>query len=316
MGAILAITGPIFLILGLGWASTRSGWFSRDDIRVFGKFVINIALPALVFNALSLRPVKDILHADFLLAYGIGSLVVMGVGYAWARYGQGKSVAASAVVGMGMSCSNSGFIGYPLVLQLLGPVAAVALALCMLIENLVLIPLALAVADSDPGEAGAHPGRWHETFARSLRGLSTNPLILSIALGFGFAVTGLQLPDVLSRTIGLLAMACGPLALFVIGGSLAGRALRHQWRDVAAITLGKLLLHPLAVFAVVLLLPGMDPQLRTAVVVFSAVPMMGIFSVLAQQHGQDDMASAAQLGATVTSFFTLTLLVWFLARPG
>ena len=50
---ILAITGPIYLCIVLGYLATRHGLFDRADMRVFGKFVINLALPALLFNALS-----------------------------------------------------------------------------------------------------------------------------------------------------------------------------------------------------------------------------------------------------------------------
>lgn len=50
----LAITGPIYIATALGYVSTRSGLFVRAaDMRVFGQFVIKLALPALLFNALA-----------------------------------------------------------------------------------------------------------------------------------------------------------------------------------------------------------------------------------------------------------------------
>jgi len=45
------------------------------------------------------------------------------------------------------------------------------------------------------------------------------------------------------------------------------------------------------------------------------VPMLGVYAVLAQKHGHDGMAAAAQLVTTVASFVTLTALLWWL-RPG
>jgi malonate transporter len=48
----------------------------------------------------------------------------------------------------------------------------------------------------------------------------------------------------------------------------------------------------------------------------AAVPMLGIYPILAQKHGHDAMAAAAQLGTTVASFFTLTALVWLLKDMG
>lgn len=80
---VLAITGPIFLAALLGFATTRAGLFAKADMRVFGKFVVNIALPALLYNALSQRPIGDVLNGGYLVAYLAGSLALLGAGYAW-----------------------------------------------------------------------------------------------------------------------------------------------------------------------------------------------------------------------------------------
>ena len=48
---------------------------------------------------------------------------------------------------MGLCASNSAFVGYPIALQLFGPAASVALALCSLVENLLVMPLSLALAE-------------------------------------------------------------------------------------------------------------------------------------------------------------------------
>ena len=52
---ILAITGPIYLCIALGWLATRAGLFARADMRVLGRFVLYIALPALLFDAVGKR---------------------------------------------------------------------------------------------------------------------------------------------------------------------------------------------------------------------------------------------------------------------
>ncbi len=317
---ILAITGPIYLLIAAGWLTTRAGLFARADMRVFGKFVINLALPALLFNALSQRSVAEVLNPVFVAAYAMGSLAAMALGVLWALRVTGKSLSASAFVGMGMSCSNSGFIGFPLVAQVFGPVnAGIGLALAMVVENFLLLPLALALADSDVGDghgatAVSRAARWRLALAQSARGLVRNPMIWGIAIGFAFSVLGWRLPVPVARAVDLLAMACAALSLFVIGGSLVGVATRGMARDVTAIAAGKLVLHPLAVLLFVWLLPPMARELQIAVVMFAAVPMLGIYPILAQKHGHDGPAAAAQMGTTVASFVTLNLLLLALAR--
>ncbi|HVE53914.1 MAG TPA: AEC family transporter, partial [Ramlibacter sp.] len=305
---------PIYLVAAIGFLCTRAGLFQRADMRVLGKFVVNLALPALLFNALSQRSLAEVLNPVFVAAYAIGSLGANLAGVLWARKVAGKPLSAAAIVGMGMSCPNSGFIGFPLVAQLFGPVnAGIGLALAMVVENFLTLPLSLALADSDLGEGGAGQTRGQRLRAallQSLRGIVRNPMIWGIALGLLFSLAGWRLPQPMARTVDLFAAACASLALFVIGGSLVGISTRGLARDVTVIAAGKLLLHPLLVLAAVLLLPPMARELQVMAVVMAAVPMLGIYPVLAQKHGQDTMAAAAQLGTTVASFFTLAFVVW------
>jgi malonate transporter and related proteins len=314
MSDVLAITGPIYLIIAIGYLATRGGLFARSDMRVFGQFVLQLALPALLFRTLASRPVGEVLHWNFLIAYAGGSLALAIGVLLWARRMRGVPTSKAAIMAMGMTCSNSGFIGYPLVLQLLGPQAGVPLAMVLIVENLIMLPLLIALSDMDP--QGAGPGQWQRAFAQSVKRLSKNPMIIAIALGVVFALLGWHLPAPAARAVDLFATSCGALALFVIGGSLFGLKREGVQREVAIIAMGKLLLHPVAVVILLILLPPLPLYLRTAAVVMAAVPMLGIYPILAQKSGNDGMAAAAQLVATVLSFGTLTSLVWMLRHGG
>jgi predicted permease len=306
---ILAITGPIYLAIALGYVTTRWGVFERADMRVFGKFTLNLALPALLFNALSQRSVAEILNGQYLLAYALGSLVLMGAALFWARKVQRHSLSYSSMMVMGMTCPNSGFVGFPVILLTLGPVAGVVLALNMVVENLLLIPILLAVADSQ----GGAPGQWRTALRQTLIGLVKNPLIIGIAGGFVFSASGLHLPAPLSRTMTLFAQASGALSLFVIGGSLVGLKVQGLKGSVVHIAAGKLLVHPLLMGVTLWwVVPVDDPALRAAALISAAVPMMGIYTILSQRHGHEAPSAAALLVTTVCSFFTLSGLLWVL----
>jgi malonate transporter len=260
------------------------------------------------------RRIEEIMDTGYLLVYLLGSLAVLGVQYGLARSVSKKGRAASAYVAMGSACSNSGYVGYPVMLQYLGPVAAVAMALCMLVENLIILPLLLFLADREAAKSGG----WH-TLKLSLAGLLRNPLFIAIVLGFGCALLHIRMPDVISRTVGLFSLASTALSLFVIGGMLVGLQVRGLLPRVSVVVVGKLVGHPLAVFLMLTLLtalwPAMtpqNPQLRTAVVAFAAMPMMGIYPILAMRHKQEGFAAAALLVTTIASFFSLSLILWLL----
>lgn len=315
---ILAITGPIYITIALGYLLTRRGLFARADMRVLGQFVIRLALPALLFNALAQRKVGDILNGRYLLVYALGSLVTLGLGLLWARRGARQDATTSVYYAMGMSCSNNGFVGYPVALLVLGPVASVMLGLNMIVENLLLIPLLLALAEIS-GEAG---GRWPVVLRQALAALVRNPMVLGLLAGFAVSLLEWKMPSPMERTLTLFAQSSAALSLFVIGGSLAGLQLAGLRGPVVQIALGKLLLHPAAVVAVLLLCEAagmvpMEPALRTGVVLAAASPMFGIYPILAQKTGHDGLAAGALLGATVASFFTISALLWtFRQLPG
>jgi predicted permease len=305
----LAITGPIYLAIALGYVTTRWGVFERADMRVFGKFTLNLALPALLFNALSQRSVAEILNGQYLLAYALASLVLMGAALFWARKVQRHSLSYSSMMVMGMTCPNSGFVGFPVILLTLGPVSGVVLALNMVVENLLLIPILLAVADSQGGASG----QWRTALRQTLIGLVKNPLIIGIAGGFVCSASGLHLPAPLSRTMTLFAQASGALSLFVIGGSLVGLKVQGLKGSVVHIAAGKLLVHPLLMgITLWWVVPVDDPALRAAALISAAVPMMGIYTILSQRHGHEAPSAAALLVTTVCSFFTLSGLLWVL----
>ncbi|WP_153111318.1 AEC family transporter [Propionivibrio limicola] len=311
---ILAITSPIFIIILIGFLMTRFGVFAKADMRVFGKFVVNLALPALLFNALAQRQVADILNPSYLLAYAIGSLAVIGVGFLWARRVARVNEQASTFYAMGMSCSNSGYIGYPILLLTLPSVAGVALALNMMVENLLALPLLLTLAERGRGSGGA----WATIRMLMLR-LARNPLMIGLLAGLTVSLLRLKLPDAITRTVTMFSAASGAVALFVIGGTLVGLSIGSIGKEVAPIVIGKLLLHPLAVFVAITLmpslgLPSINPELQMAAVLMAAVPMLGIYATLAQQYGQEDFSAVALLLTTVASFFTLSGVLWALQR--
>jgi predicted permease len=305
---ILSITAPIYLIIGLGWLAVRRHLFDKTDLRVLGRFVVQIALPALLFRALASRPLRELLDIGYLLAVGLGSVAVFAAVFAWGRLGLGKSAPAAAMNGMGSSFSNTGYVGYPIALQFMGPVAGVALALNMLIENLLMLPLILTLAETGQGKGQ----RWTQVLGRILLSLTRNPMVMAILAGFSVAWLGWQLPAPLWKTIDMMAAASSAVALFVVGGTLAGLSTQGLKADVSRIALAKLVLHPLAVYAALWLVPAVDPSLRTLAVVLAAMPMLGIYPILAQKYGLEGPCAAALLGTTVASFVTLSAWLWLL----
>jgi predicted permease len=302
---LLSLTLPIFLLIGLGFAAMRLRWVSENFVEGLGFFVLNFALPALVLNALLGQDLRQTFNLHYVVAYAGGSLAVFFAALLLFRAWLGRKLTHSAIAAFGGVASNSGFVGFPVASLAVGAPALTALPLTMLVENVLIIPLALALA-----EAGSQQGQQLRAVAlQTLRRLSRMPLILAIFLGMALSAFGFGLPRPASAAIAMVADASAACALFVVGGTLAALKPASFAGDLVWIVLAKLALHPLAVAAGFALLGGVPPGLFAAGIILASAPMMTIYPILGQRFGLGGLAAAAMVAATAVSFATMTVVI-------
>ena len=310
MGQILAVTLPLYILIGLGWLAVRARYLAAADLVGASRVVMQVFLPAMIFLAIASRPLREALHPGFLAAYLLAALGAMALTWTMARLsGQGR--AAAAIEAMGASCPNSGYFGLPLVTVTLGAgVATQAFAMAVVVENMLVIPVAIALCDLARGGGG-----------RGWRGfllpLARNPMLIAVAAGLAWSATGAPLPDLALRVLRMMVPVAAPVVLIAIGGALAGMSPRAELAGAARVGLGKLVLHPLLAFGLALLLaPGLDGPMRAALVLYAASPMMTIYTLFGQRYGQEGLAVTAMLAAITASVMTVPVAVWLLERAG
>jgi predicted permease len=310
MSAILSITFPIYAAIGIGYLVVRRGWFSQPDMRVLGKYVLNIALPALLFNAVATRDFAQVFHPAYMLVFLAGCLGTMAVSFTWFTLtGIDKRRRALAV--MGCSCPNSAYVGYPILLLALPDLAGVILALNTLVEIMVVVPLCLFLMDlARDDQVGSLPVK----LLRIFWGVTRRPLVIGLLAGLAVSVSGIPFPDTGTRLLSMLAASASALSLVAIGGSLAALPTGGNRFLAGQIAAGKLLVHPaMAALAVVALTAlgfvALPPDMAIAVILSAAMPMFTIYVVFAQEQGLEGAASIAMLTATTCGFVTLSLLL-------
>lgn len=311
MLAIFAMTGPIFALMGLGFCCVRLGFFRQAEMRILGRFVINLSLPALLIATISQRNPADIFRADYLFASTCGGLIafllVLFASLFWRRC----DLRESAVRAMGVSVSNKAFMGLPIVAQVLGPVAPVALALTLVAEDIFVFPLALLLAD-----LGGRQGRGlRSLMVEILHSLVRNPVILAISAGLALTCLDLPLPGPMLKALEMLGQAAAPTALFAIGGTLGGRmaSLRHpgaSWADLGWIAGVKLILHPLLV-GLLAAQTTLDPQMQAAAILYASMPLFSIYPLFGMKYGMEVFCSALVVLATLCSFASISTAIWF-----
>ncbi|MDO5691848.1 MAG: AEC family transporter [Pseudomonadota bacterium] len=313
---VFSATVPIFLIVAVGYVVTRLGVLKRADMTVLSTFVVKVALPALVFVSVAGRSLGEILNPTWLLTYGVSAMIMMGLGNLYAK-ARGRSAARAATVGFAMSGTNNGFVGLPMFLILLPNVAGLAAGMAMLVDNTLIIPVALAMYEAITGAGGPLTHKLGVLVRRVL----LHPMVIAIILALLLGALNLELTGMLDRAVQMVASSSSAVALFSIGGMLVGLQVRGQIADILTAVGGKLLLMPLLAVGLVnllptLALPTLSTDLRVAAVLTCALPSMTVMAAVAEQHGEGDLGAASMMLSTVISFFTLTAWMMGLRAVG
>jgi len=310
---ILSLTGVIFVLIAIGYAMVATDAFDKSHMQVLSRYVVMLALPALIFRAVANNPLGQIINPAYILTYALASLTLFIAYYLWASRLCGQSSLYSTFAGMGASSPNSSFIGYPIVLMFLPSLASTALAMNLIVENLLLIPLSMMLAERSKGSDTVN---W-SVLADIAKRLLLNPIMLGLLAGLFVSITAIRLPMVLARPIDILADSSAAVSLIVIGGAIAGMPRTSISRRLIPLSIGKLLLHPLLFWLISLSLAGVglsigNPDLSKAGILLAAMPPMGIYPILAQRYGAGEEHAAAMVIMTVCSFATLSTLLWIL----
>ncbi len=296
-------TLPFFGLIGLGFGAGRAGFFPPEATAYLTKFVFYFALSAMLFGFaanLSLGEVFDLrAAAAYLWACAALYIVVMGIAFLrGARLTEGLIEAHCSIIG------NTGFLGVPMLVVLLGAYSVPTVLLVLAIDLIVFSTLFVMLITL------ARDGRVDATLPGKLAlAVLKNPMVMAMVLGLGWSATGWQVPELANEFLTLLGAAATPCALFAIGASLADKRV-ERLGIVSWLSFAKLVLHPAIVAASALLLFGVDPQVAGVLIAAAALPVAGNVFILAQHYNTGPArVSAAILVSTLVSIATVPVVI-------
>ena len=292
---VLRVTFPFFALVLCGYLAARRRFLPLEAIPGLNGFVLFFALPCMLFRFGAGTPIAQLLDATVFLSYLLCALVMVGLSVAVSlnKHIRWKDASMGALVA---AFPNTGFMGVPLLVALLGSAAAGPAIVTITVDMVITTSLCLALSEMDAAdEHGAAVAA-----RKALLGVLKNPLPWAILLGAVFSWQDLVLAGPVDKTVGLLADAASPVALFTIGAVLArSQLLAHERphgplrpRDYLPVAAIKLLLHPVLVFsvgtAVVALGGRIDPFALTVITLVAALPSASNVSLLAERIGADN----------------------------
>ncbi|QIM22720.1 AEC family transporter [Phycicoccus sp. HDW14] len=255
----------IAAVIGLGALVAHLGVVGIEAQMVLSKVAFFVASPALLVTTLARTDVHDVLSRN-LVATAAGVAVAAGLYVVVARRRWRRSTGELVIGALASSYVNAGNLGLPVAAYMLGDAAFVAPTL--LLQLLVLQPLALALLDGDV--RGTRP-----SVGQLLRRPVTNPLTIGTLVGVVLSVTGWRLPELVESPVELVGAMAVPAMLLAYGVALRlgpGFGGGVPLGEVGLTSALKLGVQPLVVWAVAHLLLGLDGHPLLAVVVCSALP--------------------------------------------
>lgn len=310
MLGILSTTAPIFILIALGYIAVRSRLFPAEDAHGLGRFVLYFALPSLIFTTITQMEFSEVIDPSYLTVYGLGSILSFLIGLSVSKFIFADSLARGGIKGIGMAASNSAFFGYPVLLLTFDHPPTNAFAMCVMIENVVILPLALMAIEYSAGRSNGTG--LASALASMASRVARNPLVIAIVSGIAISAAGLDIPDVIDKSLDMLGRTSAAVALFVVGASLVGNSVRGNIGEIGMVAIGKLAVHPLMMVLLIWLLPDFDPDLQKAAILMAAMPMMSVYPIIGSGYGFRNLCSSILVVATLSSFVTISVVMGLL----
>jgi predicted permease len=303
MSDVLAIVLPIFGMIGIGFAAAKSGLVSERASDGMADYVFALAVPALIFRTLSeSTAVLDGSPWGYWISYFAAAAVIWTLGTILARKIFRRDAREGVVHGFCAAQSNTIFLGIPLILQAYGEAGAVPLFLLLAVHLPVMMAAAsILIEAADPEDAGFRFGRFVKT-------LVTHPILLALFAGLLAQLFGVRAPDAIKPILDGLSASASPVALVAMGLALSRYGFRADPKAASVVTILKLALHPLLVYALALWLFKLEPVFAGVAVLFAALPS-GIngYLLAARYRTGEKLASNAIAMSTALSVITVTL---------
>jgi malonate transporter and related proteins len=269
---------PVVILIAIGFIAGRAGFMTANSTKDLSKLVFTIFLPPMLFRTMvNVHP--ENLQGKPLVAYLLG----MALMYAVMFFAAGRNRKA-AVLGLAASYSNTVMIGIALIQFAYGEQGVAVLLALITVHSLIMLSLATVVLELVTlKEKSGQQGHPLQILASSIWNTLKQPMIFPIIAGLIYAQTGWGIPAMIDKPLQLLGNAFSPLAVILVGITLAATRVGEHLRMALALSMLKNVAHPLVVAFIGLAL-GLQGLPLAVMIVTAALPIGANVFLFAQRY--------------------------------
>jgi malonate transporter and related proteins len=302
---VLAAVLPVFAVILAGYVFARLRGMGEDAVAILNAYVVWVALPALLFDFVAEADWATLARPRFILVFTVAMLVTFAVRL---MIPGGRPLTRRSIDALAASYPNAAYLGIPLIGALLGPTGTAAAVIASLLTVSALFALTVTLVEIDLAPSASLSRRVGGVVVAVLK----NPLVAAPIAGALWAATGLAMPVAPQTFLKLLAQTASPVALVTIGIFLAQPRASTGVGELGWSVALKLLVQPLAVLAMLWVLPLPRPWAAAALLLAALPTGTGPFMV-AQLYAQEVTLTARTiLVTTLLSVASVTALAWVL----
>ncbi len=292
----ILIIAILFLI---GIFCYKKGLVTNEASKSLSSLVVNIINPAILINSFQIEysneRLKMLLYV-FALSF-LSYAIIIPLANLFNRKGQSINIDRIASI-----YSNCGFIGIPIANSLYGSEGVFYISGYIVAFNLLFWTHGVTVMEKKFDK-------------NNLKKIFLSPAIISILIGISLFLLRIDIINPLGDTIEQIAAVTTPLTMIIAGVSIAQTNFLETLKQIKVykVTFLKLILLPLAVYAVILFIPFPD-TVKNIVILGCACPTSTMGTILAVKTGQDHILMTQYFAVTtVLSLITLPAIQFLLS---
>ncbi|MDD5833205.1 MAG: AEC family transporter [Clostridiales bacterium] len=263
----------MIIYMGIGFILFKKNMLSKNGSKELGTLLLYVILPSAIINSYCVEKNAETVSAffvSFILSLAALCLAMIVCSVMFRR---------NKIANFGVSFSNAGFMGIPIVSAVLGKEMVFYVSSFVALLNIFQWTYGVMVFTENKDSIKA-------------KSLSKNPILISMVIGVVLFFSQISLPSIVSTAISSIAALNAPVAMIILGAYLAQADLKTVFncKELYSQSAVRLILIPVLT-GIIMIISSALIQLKheayLAILIAASAPVGSNVAIFAEKHGLD-----------------------------